>query len=43
MENENIRRYEAPVADELGQPVRFKYWDINPELAGLSKKKRSKK
>ena len=27
IEDENVQHHEAPVAYELGQPVRFKYWD----------------
>jgi hypothetical protein len=27
IEDENVQHHEAPVAYELGQPIRFKYWD----------------
>jgi hypothetical protein len=27
LENENVQHHEAPVAYELGQPIRFNYWD----------------
>lgn len=27
LEDENVQHHEAPVAAELGQPIRFKYWD----------------
>lgn len=27
IEDENVQHHEAPVAYELGQPVRFRYWD----------------
>jgi len=29
LEDENVQHHEAPVAYELKQPVRFKYWDQN--------------
>ena len=38
IENENVLKHEAPVCLDLGQPVRWRYWDMNkpkpiPELA----------